>query len=140
MKRLAAVAGVAVFLAGCAESTPPQSAVGVYPAKGQTMEQQTKDANECSFWAKQQTNYDPSTDTGKGVAVGALIGAAGGAALGAATGAITGNVGTGAAVGAVAGGVGGGAIGGTQQYSRSRDGYERAYGACMQGRGYSVVR
>lgn len=136
--RAVAVAGVVLLLSGCAASTPPQSSVATYPMKGQTADQQARDASECTLWAKQQTGYDPATETGKGVAVGALIGAASGAALGAATGAITGNAGTGAAIGAVAGGVGGGAIGGGYQYTRSRDGYERAYGACMGGRGYSV--
>jgi len=28
--------------------------------------------------------------------------------------------------------------GGAYQYSKSKEGYERAYGACMQGRGYAV--
>lgn len=138
MKRVVAVAGAVLLLSGCAASTPPQSAVAVYPMKGQTVDQQARDGSQCTLWAKQQTGYDPATETGKGVAVGALIGAAGGAALGAATGAISGNAGTGAAIGAVAGGVGGAAIGGGYQYTRSKEGYERAYGACMQGRGYSV--
>jgi hypothetical protein len=137
MKRAVAVAGVVLLLSGCA-STPSQSSVAAYPTKGQTVDQQARDTSECTLWAKQQTGYDPATETGKGIAVGALIGAASGAALGAATGAVTGHAGSGAAIGAAAGGIGGGAIGGGYQYSRSKDGYDRAYSACMGGRGYSV--
>jgi hypothetical protein len=31
----------------------------VFPAKGQTPEQQGKDESDCYVWAKQQTGYDP---------------------------------------------------------------------------------
>jgi len=41
-------------------------------------------------------------------------------------------------VGATVGGLGGAAGGGTYQYSKSKEGYDRAYAACMQGRGYAV--
>ena len=91
-------------------------------------------------WAQQQTGYNPGQSAAAGAGIGAAIGALGGAAAGAAIGAITGNAGTGAAVGAVAGGVGGGAIGGTHQYQTSRQGYDKAFAACMGGRGYSVSR
>jgi len=71
-------------------------------------------------------------------------GAARGAALGAVGGAIAGDAGKGAAAGA--------AIGGLhtvmsdrraneaqqQAYSASTQTYDRAYGACLQGRGYTV--
>ncbi len=139
MKRMIAVGLVAAVVSGCATaSTPSQRDVAVYPAKGQSAEQQSRDAGECTTWAKQQTGYDPGTETAKGAGVGAALGALGGAAVGAATGAITGHAGTGAAVGAVAGGVGGGIYGGAHQYSKSKEGFGRAYGACMAGRGYSV--
>lgn len=139
MKRSVSVVLVAIVLAGCAASAPPQPSTVAYPAKGQTPEQQQRDANECQQWAKQQTGYDPATETAKGAGVGAVVGAIGGAAAGAAIGAATGTgAGRGAAVGAVVGGVGGAAGGGAYQYSKTKDGYERAYAACMQGRGYTV--
>jgi len=127
-----------VILAGCASSTPSGPPLVAYPTKQQTAEQQTRDANECQTWAKQQTGYDPLTDTAKGAGIGAAIGALGGAAVGAAIGAATGNAGKGAAVGAIAGGVGGAATGGGYQYTKTKEGYEKAYAACMTGRGYSV--
>jgi hypothetical protein len=130
---------VTLILGGCASSAQPS--VAVYPAKGQSVEQQTRDSGECQTWAKQQTGYDPTTEAGKGAAVGAVVGAIGGAAAGAAIGAASGGgAGTGAAVGATVGGLGGAAGGGAYQYSKSKEGYDRAYAACMQGRGYSVTR
>src|SRR5256885_15442244 len=76
---------VTLVLAGCASSTQPS--VMVYPAKGQSMELQTRDSGECQTWAKQQTGFDPATEAGKGAAIGAVVGAIGGAAAGAAGGA-----------------------------------------------------
>lgn len=140
--KLAAV-GLALLAAGCAtgQAAPPtQSSVAVYPAKGQSTEQQTRDSQECAAWAQQQTGYNPTTSTAKGVGIGAAIGALGGAAAGAAIGAVAGDPGKGAAIGAVAGAVGGGAIGGTHQYAKSQEGYDKAFAACMSGRGYSVSR
>jgi hypothetical protein len=129
-----------MFVAGCA-SSGPQAPLAAYPAKGQSPEQQARDSNECQAWARQQTGYDPTGETAKGAGIGALIGAAAGAATGAAVGAATGGgAGRGAATGAVIGGVGGAAGGGAYQYAKSREGYERAYAACMQGRGYTVGR
>lgn len=125
--------GIAV--AGCAGTQPTKYA---YPAKGQTAEQQSRDMNECTAWAKQQTGFDPTMDTAKGAGLGALIGAVGGAAAGAAIGAATGSPGTGAAIGAAAGGIGGAGIGGTLGYTKNKDGYDRAYAACMKTRGYTV--
>jgi len=136
-KRAAAALVITLVLAGCASSTQPS--VMVYPAKGQSMELQTRDSGECQTWAKQQTGFDPATEAGKGAAIGAVVGAIGGAAAGAAIGAATGGgAGKGAAVGATVGGLGGAAGGGTYQYSKSKEGYDRAYAACMQGRGYAV--
>ena len=112
-----------------------------YPAKGQNAEQQLADKHECQIWAQQQTGFDPAKETGKGAAVGGLIGAAGGAATGAAVGAVAGgHAGTGAAAGAIIGAVGGSVGGGAYQYSKTKEGYEQAYSACMQGGGYSVGR
>ena len=109
MKRVVAAAVFGVLMAGCATSAPPQPSVYVAPLKGQSGEQQLRDQNDCMLIAKGQTGYDPATETAKGAAIGA-------------------------ASGATIGAVGGGAY----QYSKSKEGYDRAYANCMIGRGYSV--
>jgi hypothetical protein len=129
--------GMLMALTGCATG-PARPDAYAYPAKGQTMEQVTRDQAECQVWARQQTGYDPALDTAKGAGLGAVIGALGGAAAGAAIGAATGNAGTGAAIGAAAGGLGGVAVGGGLGYTKSKDGHDRAYSACMKARGYEV--
>lgn len=93
-------------ISGCASGPAAQPSAYVYPQKGQTPDQQTRDTSDCQAWAKQQTGFDPLTDSAKGAGVGALVGAVGGAAAGAAIGAATGHAGTGAAIGAAAGGIG----------------------------------
>jgi outer membrane lipoprotein SlyB len=125
-----------VSTAGCATTQQPQ--VYAYPKQGQTVEEFTRDQNECRVWAQQQTGFDPGTETARGVGIGAVVGGLGGAAAGAAIGAATGSPGTGAAIGAATGGIGGAAVGGGTSYARSRDGYDRAYSACMTARGYVV--
>ncbi len=95
----------------------------VYPAKGQSAEQQQKDEFECHQWAVQQTGYDPTRaqqvpqqqTTQRG---GALRGAAGGALIGTGIGAIAGDAGKGAAIGAGAGALAGGARQRQQQQQR----------------------
>jgi hypothetical protein len=93
--------------------------VFVYPAKGQTPEQQQKDETECYTWARSQTGIDPTgpataaAPTPEKVdnpATGArAAGAARGAAGGAVIGAVAGDAGKGAAIGATAGTMRGGA-------------------------------
>ena len=137
LKRSVPAVLATIMLVGCASATQPS--VAAYPAKGQSAEQQAKDGGECQTWAKQQTGFDPASEAGKGAAIGAVIGAIGGAAAGAAIGAASGGgAGKGAAVGVAVGGLGGAAGGGAYQYSKSKEGYDRAYGACMEGRGYTV--
>lgn len=122
-----------------------QAQVYIYPQKGQSAEQQQKDSAECRQWATSQSGVDPNAaqtgpDRGKRLG-GAVGGAARGAAVGAAIGAIAGDAGKGAAIGAVGGGVGGrrGAIHGEkQQAAGNQDSFNRAFGACMEGRGYTV--
>ena len=61
--------------------------------------------------------------------------------MGAAVGAIGGNAGKGAAAGAVVGGVGGrrrSVAAQQQQQQATRSAYDRAFAACMEGRGYTV--
>ena len=135
----------------------------VYPAKGQSNEQMEKDKFECYNWAKQQTGFDPmqvptatsapppQQSEGPGVVGGAGRGALGGLAIGA----IAGDAGEGAAIGAIAGGLFGGMRSNSSSrqnqqqqqqwanqqsanYANQRNNYNRAYGACLQGRGYTV--
>ena len=135
----------------------------IYPAKGQSQEQMDKDKYECYSWAKQQSGFDPMQQPKAtepppqqpaqqgGVGRGAVRGGA----VGLAAGAIAGDAGKGAAIGAASGAIVGGARRRDQQrqqqqaeqqwaqqqaatYAKNRDGYNRAYGACLEGRGYTV--
>jgi hypothetical protein len=127
-----------------------------YPSQGQTPEQQNKDRAECQVWAQQQTGVDPMRPASQVAAAPAqqgqaVRGAARGALVGVVGGAIGGDVGKGAAIGA-----GVGATKGLLDRRRDRihteqaqqqalsaqqaglAEFDRALGACMQGRGYSV--
>ena len=125
---------VTLVLAGCASSTQPS--VMVYPAKGQSAEQQTRDSGECQTWAKAQTAKYPEGRQSSAVIpllwraqeqaggwvpeaairhVADLLGMANIRVLEIATFYTMFN-----------------------QYSKSKEGYDRAYAACMQGRGYAV--
>jgi len=128
----------------------------IYPAKGQSAEQQQKDDGECYGWAKANTGIDPAAVASQppppsAPAAGGgerVRGAARGAVGGAAIGAIAGDTGEGAAIGAVAGTMAGGHRArqsqaaqqqGAQQAKQDQiNTFERAYGACMEGRGYTV--
>ena len=144
------------FLFGLGFVTFANAGMMIYPAKGQSAEQQQKDEFECHQWAVQQTGFDPTKvqqapqqqTTQRG---GALRGAAGGALLGTGIGAIAGNTGKGAAIGAVAGAVGGGARQRQQQKQQEEaqhqaqaqkqaqiDKYNKAKAVCLEGRGYTV--
>ena len=95
----------------------------IYPAKGQTPEQQNKDKGECHVWAVQQSGFDPAqaqAPTAPPPAQGGerARGAARGAAAGAAVGAIAGDAGKGAAAGAAAGTVAGGSESARRRGSR----------------------
>jgi len=128
----------------------------IYPAKGQDSATQQKDEGECFVWARNETGVDPTQQNVATTAVpqqqqgGALRGAARGAAIGA----IVGNsddAKDGAAIGAV--------VGRSRQNRRNRAATEqaqqqnqqsqqisadnqatfnKAYGICLQGRGYTV--
>ena len=128
-----------IVMVGCTMEQPRPTAQ-VYPQYRQTANAQERDSADCSAWATDQTGYRPS-DTLQGAGIGAAIGALGGAAAGAAIGAATGGgsgAATGAAVGAAAGGIGGAVTGGALKYSRDHNGYNQAYAACMEARGYTV--
>ena len=134
--------------------------VFVYPAKGQSAEQQTLDKAQCADWAKQQTGFDPMNPPKAEVAQ--VEDKSGGAsARGLARGAIVGSVvgkatnlkrTESAAAGAVIGSVRSGKSAQAQQQAqanqtqqqaqadmaKSRDTYHRAYKACLEGRGYTA--
>ncbi len=150
--------GVGILLAtGLAANSPAAEPI-IYPAQGQSQEQQMKDQGECAQWATQQTGVDPRQLAGTASSQApapqqrqALKGAAGGAIAGVAIGAIAGNAGKGAAIGATAGGLGGAVRQRRQQNTQQSmnqqlqaqqqsqlDTYDRAYGACLSGRGYTV--
>lgn len=125
-----------------------------YPAKGQSAQQQSTDDTQCLAWAKQSTGIDPTAVAAApppqaGPHGERLLGAARGAAAGAVIGEIAhGDSSQGAGVGAAAGVVAGGArarhnkAAQAQQAQAAKtqknDTYYNAYGACMQGRGYTV--
>jgi hypothetical protein len=138
-------------------SQQPTNQEIIYPAKGQTPEQQKKDEAECYLWAVQQSGYDPANPAAvpEKVKPKPVIGSGGlvkGAAAGAAVGAIGGNnVGNAALKGA--------AVGGVVQHSANRNAaahanqaaaqqqqqqqaalglYRKARQACLEGRGYVV--
>ena len=153
---MVSVAVSVLFLFSLGFASFANAGMMIYPAKGQSAEQQQKDEFECHQWAVQQTGYDPTKaqqahqqqTTQKG---GAVRGAAGGALLGAGIGAIAGDTGKGAAIGAGVGAVGGGARqrrqqqqqeaanqqAQTQQQSQT-DNYNKAKGVCLEGKGYTV--
>ena len=130
----------------------------VYPAQGQSQEQQTKDEGECRLWATEKTGVDPlqvaksaSNQSSPQQERKVVKGAAGGALAGLAVGAIAGDAGKGAAIGATAGGIGGGVRKHQQQKAQESSAqqtqaqqkanleqYEKAYRACMTGRDYTI--
>ena len=130
----------------------------IYPAKGQSGRQQDHDKYECYDWARGQSGFDParpseppasSSSNPPGAKTGAMVrGAIGGAAIGELA---NHDAGRGAAVGAL----GGAAIERVRQQqvaqakqqqsaqqqavrNQQRATYERAFGACMEARGYVV--
>jgi len=139
----------------------------VYPGSGQDAARQGQDESECYGWARQQTGIDPVAPAAPAATPepkrgGAVKGAARGAAKGAAVGQIADNntvgdeghldAGEGAGAGAAAGAVKGrraqkqankqataqaGQAAATEDAAK-KDTFKKAWGACLEGRGYSV--
>ena len=162
---LTLVAGITQI--GIAQSEPIQLAAAtaqakqklglmVYPAAGQTPDQQARDEQACYGWAQQQINPtasglspDSAAKMGRAKADSATQGAAiKGAAGGALVGAVAGDAGKGAGMGAV-----GGALRARRakreaeqqardqaeaQASQQASTLKKAMVACLQGRGYTV--
>jgi len=132
--------------------------VMVYPKKGQPIEQQQAEENECFAWAKTNTGIDPNAPPPAAVAPaevakgGTVKGAAKGAVAGVAIGAIAGDAGKGAAIGAAAGGMAGrrgqkkteqaAVTNAEAQTAAAADAAKKkfadGFGVCMDGKGYSV--
>ncbi len=162
--RLLAAAMFAGLAAGAAVAQVPPTASPTptvfYPAKEQTPKQQEQDKFECYSWAKQQSGFDPaqagstaSAQNGAGNSAGKTAGSmAVGAAGGAAVASVTHHdAGRGAAVGALGGGLLAhkkekqAAMAAQQQAAQQpaaraqlKTGYDRAFGACLEARGYVV--
>ena len=128
----------------------------IYPAEGQDQAQQSKDEGECFVWARDRTGFNPLAPPSTQVAAPeqqsgrALRGAAGGAAIGAIAG-DSDDAAKGAAIGAVLGrarqnrqnreaqqATQSASATAQANASASRVEYDRAYGACLEGRGYTV--
>ncbi|MCL1635599.1 hypothetical protein M2650_13305 [Luteimonas sp. SX5] len=144
MRLIARLTFAAAAFALCAAAAAQKPSA--YPGKGQSAQQQAKDDEQCLAWAKQSTGIDPAAVAN---AQPAPTGPQGERLRGAARGAVVGEIvaddaGAGAAVGALAGGrrarVNQAARAQQADASKAQamDTYYRAYGACMQGRGYSV--
>jgi uncharacterized protein YcfJ len=156
MRTLASWAGIPLLALAVAGAAPAQD-LFVYPESGQSAEQQDKDKYECHAWAKRETGFDPmarpttTTPAPQQNKPGVVGTAARGAAVGAVGGAIGGDAGKGAAIGAASGGLIGGMRNRDQrraqdqwaqeqvsQYEQQRSQFNRAYSACLGGRGYTV--
>ena len=151
--RLTLAAGLVL---ACATGAAAQD-VFVYPSRNQTPDQMTRDKEECHDWSVQQTGVDPvklaaDAQAQQQKSGGEGGGMAGGAAMGAARGAMSGGS---AGAGAMQG-VGIGrlihAVRARRQMEEQKDNqakqqqeqqaqlqkYDRAFGACLMGRGYTV--
>ncbi len=148
---------------------PPQLSsnpanLAIFPAKGQTPEQQKADESAAYDWATRQTGWDPyqakaaleqqghvASDAASAAKGGAVRGAAGGAAIGAVAGAIAGDAGKGAAIGSATAGLSGGmrsrravrSAGNTSAtavaaYQQQFGLWARNYMAAMEAKGYTV--
>jgi len=156
MRRLAMT--VAIFaIAATAWAQQPI----IYPARGQSPQQQNADTGDCQVWATQTTGVNPAAvaqqlanqqpsylSQPQSQPPQPLIGMLGGGAIGGIVGG-----GQGAAIGAIAGGLFGGWRQQQQQQQQQQwnqqqsadqfaqgqlASYNRAFGACMDGRGYVV--
>jgi hypothetical protein len=136
----------------------------VFPARGQSQQQTERDKYDCYNWGKRQTGFDPMQapratappPPQTAPTASPLRGAVGGAAVGAVVGEIRrDDPGKGAAYGAAAGALIGGMRRHRQmasqqkqqqqyaqqqvaQYEHRRNEYNRAYAACLEGKGYTV--
>lgn len=160
---------VTTLIAAVAHAGPPSLStnpgnLAIFPAKGQSPEQQKADESAAYDWATKQTGWDPyqakavldqqtrASAAAAGAAQGGAVkGAAGGALAGVAIGAIAGDAGKGAAIGATSLGLTGGvrsrramrAAGGASDnavaaYQQQFATWTRNFMAAMEAKGYTV--
>jgi len=152
------------ILLGCvmamigASAAAQQPELIVYPNKGQDNAQQEQDKFACYGWAKEQSGFDPMAPPVTTTPPPQQEAKRGGLLSGAVRGAIIGGIIDGKD-GAKTGAGAGAAIGGMRRmdqnrseaqqrqqweqqqasmYQNNRNSYNRAYSACMEGRGYTV--
>lgn len=158
MNRKSIVLILSVFTAAVVAAVPAVAATDpiVYPAKGQSKDKMEKDKYACYQWAKEQTKFDPMQAPAPAATATQPQGspvrsAAKGAAGGAIIGAVAGDAGKGAAIGAAAGGTVGvakkrraekeqqaAAQNQAASADQKRSEYNRAWAACLEGKGYTV--
>jgi Glycine zipper len=159
--------GVLASTAVLPQAQPISQGLGVvvYPAKNQASSKQATDEHDCYNWAQGQTGVKPGPPpaptaapaqptSGSSAGRGAVRGAVAGVAIGA----VAGDAGKGAAIGATTGALAGGHRSRTEQqqqqaqtqqtqqtdaanlaaYNDRMGKFKKAFGACMQGRGYTV--
>ncbi len=141
------------MLASLLATVPLFAQTMVYPAKGQSPEQQQKDEAECHAWAVQQSGYDPAKPPSVPKATSPRVTGSGARVRGAVGGAIVGEIADGDTGDAA---LAGAALGGMRERRRQRmeqqesqnsaiqqqeaglSSYNKAKAACLEGRGYSV--
>lgn len=154
--RLAGIRGLLLGALAVGAALAHADNLYIYPAKGQSPQQEDEDKGACMSFATSQTGFNPMNEPTATSAPppqqgGAGRGLFGGALLGTVVGAIAGNTAEGAEIGAAAGGLFGGmrakqsrdqqqqwADQQASQYQQNRDNFNRAYSACLEGRGYTV--
>lgn len=156
---------LAAVIIGCCAGAALAQQPFIYPTRGQSQQQLQFDKGQCYTWGVQQSGYDPANPPtppppppmGGGEPQGDQVakGLFGGALLGAGIGAISGNAGEGAAIGALFGGIRRARMAEQQQQQQQQQqtayaqqqqaaqgqglyNYQRAFKACMNGRGYNV--
>jgi hypothetical protein len=156
----AALVATTLAVPSSADSLASSMGIYLYPADGQSADQQAQDDYECFSWAKEQSNYDPMNPTqvvaqeqDSGPSGARLQGAARGAVGGAVVGEIADdNSSDGAKAGAALGAMRGGRqqrkgrheaeeqaeAAADQQELGMENEFKNAYGACIEARGYSV--
>ena len=158
------IGGAATAHAGPPSLSTNPGNLAIFPAKGQSPDQQRADEASAYDWATSQTGWDPyqakaaldqqsraAADSAGAARGGAVRGAAGGALAGVAIGAIAGDAGKGAAIGATSLGLTGGvrsrramhAAGGNSataaaSYQQQFAVWNRNFMAAMDAKGYTV--
>ena len=144
-----------IFIAVTAQAADPI----VYPQKGQSNQQMEKDKFECYGWSKNKTGFDPMATPTASTPPPSNEQKSGGVVRGAAVGAVAGSIFGSSSKNTRNSAYAGAAIGGVRQrrqnqqtaqdraqweqneanrYANARNEYNRAFSACMSGRGYSV--